>query len=218
MRATRRRLRRSSLGASSRSVCCLMRRRNKFSFASLSVSPSCSSLMSRSSIALAMLFALGLIAYATSPQKYFLTLSSYHSYADRHFVGEACKAQFCGCLGHSPQFVQNRTRSHDRGPKLRFPFTLTPPGFERGRRDRFVREYGNVQPAFATDVLRCRNTSGFNRLGTHPAALYRLQSELTKDDALATRGVTFYTSSLAFSVLHPLGHQRHQSRPRTCLD
>src|SRR6478609_4610970 len=54
MRETSRRLRRNSLGASSFSVCCLIRKRNRFSLASLSVNPSCSSLMSRSSVILAI--------------------------------------------------------------------------------------------------------------------------------------------------------------------
>ena len=37
--------------------------------------------------------------------------------------------------------------------------------------------------------------------------------KITEDHAVAARGVTFYTSSLAFSVLDPLGHQRHRSGP-----
>src|SRR6476660_2100308 len=130
---------------------------------------------------------------------------------------EARQAQLRGCFGHTTQLVQDRARADDGRPKLRLTLSLTHAGFERDRRNRFVREYADVEPAFASDVLRRRNTSGLDRLGAHPAAYNCLQTELTKDDALAARGVTFYTSSLAFSVLHPFGHQRHRSRPRTCL-
>jgi len=47
--------------------------------------------------------------------------------------------------------------------------------------------------------------------------LFGLEAEVAEDDAVATRSVTSYTTSLAFSVLDPLGHQRHRQSPRTCL-
>src|SRR5436190_3370444 len=105
--ATSRRLRRSSLGASSRSVCCLMRSRNRFSFASLSVSPSCSSLMSRSSTALAIFGCsildvgnwISNIQHPTSN----LSLSLHHAYADWHLVSQTREAHFRCRLGHTTQ-------------------------------------------------------------------------------------------------------------------
>src|SRR6187200_1168126 len=115
IRATSRRLRRSSLGASSRSVCCLMRRRNKFSFASLSVSPSCSSLMSRSSTALAIS-----ISRDQRSRLYVLTLSLHHAYADRHLVSQPRVAHLCCRLGHATQFIQDCAWTNHGRPKLRF--------------------------------------------------------------------------------------------------
>src|SRR6185503_6874914 len=140
-----------------------------------------------------------------------------HADADRHLVSQPREAHLCGRFGHTTQFVQHRTWTNHGRPKLRFTLTLTHAGFERDGCDRLVREYANVEPPFAADVLRCRNTSGFDRLGANPATFDCLQSELTKDNALSARGVTFYTPSLVFSVLPPFGHQRHRSRPRTCL-
>src|SRR5262245_55850560 len=146
-----------------------------------------------------------------------LTLSLHHSHADRHLVRQSRQAHLRRRLSHATQLVQDRTRTNHGSPKLGLALALTHAGFERDRRDRFVREDADVQTPFAADVLRRRNTSGLDRLGTHPATFNCLQTVLTKDDALAARGVTFYTSSLAFSVLDPLGHQRHRVRPRTCL-
>jgi len=68
-----------------------------------------------------------------------------------------------------------------------------------------VREYANVEPPFAADILRSRNTSGFDRGCAYPATFDCLQSELAKNDALSARGVTFYTPSLAFRCLTLLG-------------
>ena len=71
---------------------------------------------------------------------------------------------------------------------------------------------------FAANVLLGSDTSGFDRLGLDPAAFQGLQAEIAKDDLVAASRVTFYTSSLAFSVLDPLGHQRHRMQsPRTYL-
>ena len=56
-----------------------------------------------------------------------------------------------------------------------------------------------------------------DRLGAQPAALLGLQTEFAEGDAVRAGRVTSYTPSLAFSVLDPLGHQRHRSRPQTCL-
>ena len=74
------------------------------------------------------------------------------------------------------------------------------------------------KPAFGAQVLLGGDTAGLDRLRADPAALHGLQAEVAEDDAVAAGGVTSYTSSLAFSVLDPLWHQRHRSRPRyTCL-
>ena len=51
------------------------------------------------------------------------------------------------------------------------------------------------------------------RIQFDPAAFHRLQAEVAEHDAVSARGVTFYTSSLAFSVLDPLGHLRHWYLP-----
>src|SRR4051794_32475566 len=146
MRATRRRLRRNSLGASSFSVCCLMRRRNKFSLASLSVSPSCSSLMSRSSVILAIAKFREAVAALC-----FLTLSSYHADTDRHFVRESCQTNFCGRFGDTTQFVQDRAWPDNGRPIFRFAFTLTHAGFKWDGGDRPVREHTDVEPPFASN-------------------------------------------------------------------
>ncbi len=71
----------------------------------------------------------------------------------------------------------------------------------------------------AASTVPAATLASFDRLRAHPATFVRfLQAELAKDTALPSRGLTFYTPSLAFSVLDPLGHQRHRSRPRdTCL-
>ena len=69
----------------------------------------------------------------------------------------------------------------------------------------------------AMGVLLRRNAPRLDGLSAQPAALFGLQTELAKGDAIATRSVTSYTPSLAFSVLDPLGHQRHRTRPQTCL-
>ena len=92
-------------------------------------------------------------------------------------------------------------------------------GFQRAARDRFVREDADVKPSFAADVLLRSDTPRLDGLSLDPPALSGLQSEIAEDDAVAPLGLTFYTSSLAFSVLHSLGHQRHRTvLPRTYLD
>ena len=44
-----------------------------------------------------------------------------------------------------------------------------------------------------------------------------IKAEVTEHNFVATSRVTFYTPSLAFSVLDSLGHQRHRRLLRTYL-
>ena len=69
---------------------------------------------------------------------------------------------------------------------------------------------------FAEILLR-RDTASLDGRGGEPSRLLGLKTEVAEDDAIPAGGVTSYTTSLAFSVLDPLGHQRHRHPPRTCL-
>lgn len=52
-----------------------------------------------------------------------------------------------------------------------------------------------------------------------PATHGGLEPKVAEDDLVTSSRVTFYTPSLAFSMLDPLGHQRHRSSlPRKYLD
>ena len=62
------------------------------------------------------------------------------------------------------------------------------------------------KPAFGAEVLLGGDAAGLQRLRADPAALHGLQAEVAVDDAVAASGLTSYTSSLAFSVLHPFWH------------
>src|SRR6185295_18268402 len=72
----------------------------------------------------------------------------------------------------------------------------------------------DIQPPFSAQVLRSGDPPRFDRRRADPAPLGGLQPKVAMHDAIAASGVTFYTSSLAFSVLHPLGHLRHRLAPR----
>ena len=77
-----------------------------------------------------------------------------------------------------------------------------------------MREDPDIQTSFIPNVLLGSNTTSFDRLRRDPPGLLCLQAEITKDDSVATSGLTSYTPSLAFSMLDPLGHQRHRLTPR----
>jgi hypothetical protein len=79
----------------------------------------------------------------------------------------------------------------------------------------FMREDADIQPSTATQILLRGNSAGLNRGGRKPPRLLGLKAEFTEDDPIATSRLTSYTTSLAFSVLDPLGHQRHRRSPRT---
>ena len=75
-----------------------------------------------------------------------------------------------------------------------------------------MRKNADVQPTFTAHVLLRRDTASFDRLGFNPTALQGLQPKVAKDDFVTTGRITFYTTSLALSVLYPLRHQRHRIR------
>ena len=51
-------------------------------------------------------------------------------------------------------------------------------------------------------------------VAAYPAALSGLQSVVAENYSVSTGSITFYTPSLAFSVLDPFWHQRHRYLPR----
>jgi hypothetical protein len=75
----------------------------------------------------------------------------------------------------------------------------------------------DIQSPTTPQILLGSNSAGFNRGSRKPTWLFGLKAELTKDDPISTSRLTFYTTSLAFSVFDPLGHQRHRRSPRTSL-
>ena len=96
---------------------------------------------------------------------------------------------------------------------------FTHPRFQGDRGDWLVREDADVEPPLGAQILLRGDPAGLDGLGADPAALRGLEPVVAEDHAVAAGGFTFYTSSLAFSVLDSLWHQRHRSRPRyTCLD
>jgi hypothetical protein len=78
-------------------------------------------------------------------------------------------------------------------------------------------KHTNIQSSTTPQILLGSNSAGFNRGSRKPTWLFGLKAELTKDDPISTSRLTFYTTSLAFSVFDPLGHQRHRRSPRTSL-
>src|SRR4051812_18966074 len=134
----------------------------------------------------------------------------HHSYPHRHFVREAGKTHLRLLLGNAAQLEQDRAFLYHRHPVIGLAFAGAHAGFQRTGGDRLVWENADVQPALAADVLLRGNTARLDGRRFDPPALGGLKSEIAEDDAVAPMGLTFYTSSLAFSVLHSLGHQRHQ--------
>src|SRR5207253_1469102 len=128
------------------------------------------------------------------------------SHRHRHLVRQAPEAHSRRFLGDSANLVQNRARLHYRRPVLWLAFPLTHAGLERDRRNALVRKYTHVQATLAAHVLLRAHAAGLDRSRRDPTPLHGLQAEIAKHDAVAASGITFYTSSLAFSVLHPFGH------------
>src|SRR5262245_34390211 len=140
----------------------------------------------------------------------------HHSHPHRHLVGQAGETHLGLLLGHAAKLEQDSPLFHDGDPSGGLALAGAHAGFQRAGGDRLVRKDADVKTAFAADVLLRGNTPRLDRRRPNPAALSGLQPEIAKDNAVAPLGLTFYTSSLVFSVLHSLGHQRHRCRlPRT---
>ena len=204
-----RRCLRSSLGASSRSVCAWSRRRNKFSAVSFRVSASCSSLISRSS---------GL-RHRSAPR---LSGPSARPYTGRRRMNRTltgilwakrAKHIRAAFLRHPADLVQHRARPNHRGPVLRLAFALAHAGFQGNRGDRLVGENADVQPAFGAEVLLGRDAAGLDRLRADPAALQwpagRSRRSTTRLPRLA---LPLIRPLWLFRCLTRLGHQRHRCR------
>ena len=140
-----------------------------------SVRPNCSSLISRSSVALVIAHSLVQSlseCHAVAVQdSVSLTSSSLHRstldepHAHRHLVRQPRESRSAPPLRSRREISYNIVaRLHHRGPILRLTFALAHAGFERDRRDRLVREDADVQPAFGAQVLLRGDAAGFDRL------------------------------------------------------
>src|SRR5687768_18516143 len=137
-----RRCRRSSVGASSRSVWACIRKRNRVLTVSSTVNASCSSLISRSSEAF---IAGNLLSIVNSLETPLSRATPHHAHADRHLMSEPREAQLRLLLGHSGQLEHHGPLFDDGNPMLRLAFALAHAGFQRTPGDRLVREDADVK-------------------------------------------------------------------------
>src|SRR5690242_17008034 len=114
-------------------------------------------------------------------------------------MGQPREAHSRRFFRHAAHFIQNGAGLDDGRPILGLPFSLTHTSFQGNGGDRFVREYAHEQPPLVAHVLRRRNAACFDRIRAEPTSLGRLKSIIAEHHSVSPRGVTFYTSSLAFS-------------------
>src|SRR5207248_10081713 len=100
-----------------------------------------------------------------------------------------------------------------RRPVLGLALGLAHAGFRGDGSHRLVWEDPTVQATLPAHRVGRGDTPRLDRLGTEPAALDRLETEIAERHRIAARRVTFYLAALAFSKLYSLGHQRHCRAP-----
>ena len=170
----------NSLGASSRSVCAWMRRRNRFSAASFE---------RQLELLVAHLAKFGWLWSWLDLLDSRLSCISVASYIARRFKNRtrtgilwASRAKHIRAASSGTPPISNSTvpglttAAQNSGS----PFALAHAGFERDRGDRLVREDADVQPAFAAQVLLRGDAAGLDRLRAEPAALRGLQAEVAE--------------------------------------
>src|SRR5262245_39886081 len=108
---------------------------------SLTVSSSCSSLISRISLGFMDVFP-NRRAYASALAAFLdVRPPGDEPAAERHLVSDASQAVTGGSFGDAGQLEQNLARTDDGRPVFRLALALAHAGFQRDRGHRFVREH-----------------------------------------------------------------------------
>src|SRR3954452_22654163 len=128
----------------------------------------------------------------------------------RHLVGHAGERLAGDFLAQAADLVKYRARLDHGRPVFNFTLAFAHAGFQRDGGHAFLGEDPDVNLASALDHLAGHYAAGLDGLGTDPARLERLQTELTEGHVVAPGCITSYAAFLAFSELDPLGHQSHR--------
>jgi hypothetical protein len=112
---------------------------------------------------------------------------------------------------YARDFIEHVTWQHNRDPELWGTLTLTHSHFWRALSDRLVWEDADEHLALALQEASDRNTAGFDLIVLDPAALERLETEVTKVQFVAAGGDAFTAATLAFAKLGSAGQKGHNS-------